>query len=205
VLRLPDGELVLRDRLGGDHTSMRNGKMGILGRCKRASLWCSWSAVQSYFFVACTTLLVTHLLSAQDTKKSKIPEGEAQFSQEQLQQYYRVYESADVRYLRTIFDAYLNKVGGSKEEFDVLDKWDKDYLHSKFIVLSRKQNEFGGTLITLLFLERPDKVFVAWVYPEGSNRELKLRALRLGDFGDEDIKRIAIRYKKLLEDKTHAM
>jgi hypothetical protein len=165
-----------------------------LRRCFRTAL-----------FVACVVLLLTQLSSAQDGKASKIPEGEAQFTPEQLEQYYLVYKNADVRYLRTLFDAYVNSSGGTEEERQALDKWSKEYFRSKFVVLSRDRNTFGGTLITILFQDRPDKVFVTWVYPEGAKKTLRLRRFDVGDFNDEDIRRIKIRYKRLLDDKTHAM
>jgi hypothetical protein len=155
--------------------------------------------------LACVVLPLTQILPAQDSKASKIPDGEVKFTSEQLEQYYLVYKNPDVRYLRTLFDAYLDKTGGTEEERQVLDKWSRDYFRSKFIVLSRDRNTFGGTFITILFQDRADKVFVAWVYPEGSNQQLTLRALRVSDFSDEDIRRIKVRYKKLIEDKTHAM
>lgn len=87
----------------------------------------------------------------------------------------------------------------------MLDKWNKEYFRSRFIVLSRDGNTFGGTLITILFQDRPNKVFVAWVYPEGTNKNLTLKGFDAGDFNDEDIRRIKIRYKKIMEDKSHAM
>ena len=62
-----------------------------------------------------------------------------------------------------------------------------------------------GTLITILFQDRPDKVFVAWVYPEGSDKKLTLRKLEAGNSSEEDIRRINVRYKKLIVDKVHAM
>jgi hypothetical protein len=159
----------------------------------------------SALFLAFVVLLLTHVLPAQDSKVSKIPEREAQFTQEQLEQYYLVYKNPDVRYLRTLFDNYLNKSGGTGEESQQLNKWNKDYFRSKFMVMSRENNTFGGTLITILFQDRPDKVIVAWVYPEGSNKELTLRKFDLGNFNDEDIKRIKVRYRKLIEDRVHAM
>jgi hypothetical protein len=155
--------------------------------------------------LACVVLSLTQILPAQDSKTSKIPEEEAKFTAEQLEQYYLVYKNPDVRYLRTLFDAYLSKTGGSDEEQQLLDKWNKDYFRSKFIVLSRDRNTFGGTFITILFQHRADRVFTAWVYPEGSNRQLTLRVLRVSDFSDEDIRRIKVRYKKLIADKTHAI
>jgi hypothetical protein len=48
---------------------------------------------------------------------SAIPAEEAHFTQEQLQEYYRVYENGDVRYLRTLFEAYLSGAPGRDEEF----------------------------------------------------------------------------------------
>jgi hypothetical protein len=71
--------------------------------------------------------------------------------------------------------------------------------------MSRETNPFGGTLITILFQGRPDRVFLAWVYPKGSSKTLTLRKLDSANFSEEDIRRIRIRYKKLIEDKTHAM
>ncbi|HEV2988188.1 MAG TPA: hypothetical protein VG759_07090, partial [Candidatus Angelobacter sp.] len=62
----------------------------------------------------------------------------------------------------------------------MLDKWDKAYFRSKFIVMSRDDNTFGGTFITILFQDRPDRVFVIWIYPEGKNKRLTLRRLEAG-------------------------
>ena len=164
-----------------------------------------WRRFRTALFVACVVLLLTRLSSAQDGKNSTIPDVEAQFTPEQLEQYYLVYKNADVRYLRTLFDAYLNSSGGTEEERQAMDKWSKEYFRSKFVVLSRDRNTFGGTLITILFQDRPDRVFVAWVYPEGAQKNLRLREFSVGDFNDRDIRRIKIRYKRLLGDKTHAM
>ena len=136
---------------------------------------------------------------------SPIPDGEAHFTPEQLNEYYLVYTNSDVRYLRELFGAYLRNETGTKDEFNLLKKWSSDYYRSKFVVFSRDESTFGGTFITIIFQDRPDKVFVAWVYPEGSARKLTLRGWDLGKFTDEDIKRIRVRYRELLEDKKHAM
>jgi hypothetical protein len=122
-----------------------------------------------------------------------------------MKDYYLVYKNADVRYLRTVFDAYLRGVRVTEEEAESLSKWDKDYYRSKFVVLSRDNNTFGGTFITIMFQDRPDKVFVAWMYREGSPRRLTLKGLDLGKFTEEDIRRMRIRYRTFLEDKVHAM
>jgi hypothetical protein len=154
-----------------------------------------------YFLV----FVLTQVLSAQDNTVSKIPEGEAQFTPEQLEQYYLIYKNPAVSYLRNLFDSYLNGSGGTEKERQILSKWDKAYFRSKFIVMSRDANTFGGTFITILFQDRRDRVFVAWVYPEGNKEKLTLRKLDAGDYSQEDIRRINVRYKKLIADKTHAM
>jgi hypothetical protein len=140
-----------------------------------------------------------------ESPASVIPEGEAHFTPEQLNQYYLVYTNADVRYLRTLFDACLRGDSGREDEFKILKEWSSDYYKSKFIVCSRDIDPFGGTLITLVFQDRPDKIFVAWVYPEGAEKELKLRVLDPSKYSDEDVKRTRIRYRMFLEDKDHAM
>jgi len=74
--------------------------------------------------VLCSVVLVlTRMLSAQDNTTSKIPEREAQFTQEQLAQYYLVYKNPDVRYLRSLVDSYLNGSGGTEQEHEILSKW----------------------------------------------------------------------------------
>lgn len=87
----------------------------------------------------------------QESQSSKVPRGEAQFTPEQLEQYYLVYKNSDVRYLRTLFDTFLSNSGGTEEERQQLQKWNKDYFRSKFMVMSRENNLFGGTLITICF------------------------------------------------------
>jgi len=139
------------------------------------------------------------------SEESKIPLGEAHFTPEQLQQYYNVYSLPDVKYLRTLFNAYLNGAGGSPNEIALLKKWDKNYYHSKCMVTSRNIHPFGGTSVQFMFEERPDKVFDAWVYPLGKTHKPELRALDQAEFSNEDIGRIKIRYKQYLEDKVHAM
>ena len=144
------------------------------------------------------------MLPAQDNASSKILEGEAQFTHEQLEQYYVVYKNSDACYLRSLFDGYLNSSGGTEQQCQALSKWDKAYFRSKFIVMSRDVNTFGGTLITILFQDRPDKVFVAWVYADGSDKKLALRKLEAGNFSEQDIRRINVRYKKLIVEPPHS-
>ena len=143
--------------------------------------------------------------SPPDEAASQVPAGEAHFNSEQLKEYYLVYKNADVHYLREIFDSYSHRGHGTSEEFELLRKWDSDYYRSKFVVFSRSKNPFGGTLIKIMFQRRPDRVFTAWIYPEGAEEKLTLRAFEPDKFSEEDIKQIRIRYRQFLEDKEHAM
>ena len=94
--------------------------------------------------------------SARSSTGSSAPENsesaavsELHFTPEQLKDYYAVYTTPDVRYLRTLFNAYLKGTAGHDSEFEILRGLSTDYYRSKFIVYSRSPGEFGGT-------QRPD-------------------------------------------------
>lgn len=149
------------------------------------------------------TVCSTNLFARQD-KTSTIPAEEATFTPEQLKEYYIVYKNPDVKYLRSIFNAYLSGSSHGSEDFEPLGKWSKDYYRSKFIVLSRDESVFNVTFITIMFQDHPDKIFIAAVYKR-AKAEYLLRGLDVGKFSDEDIKKIQVRYRKFLQDKVHAM
>ena len=143
--------------------------------------------------------------SPQTPASSAIPDDEAHFTPDQMKQYYLVYTNPDVRYLRTLFDAFLQGKSGHEGEFSLLSNWSSDYFRSKFIVCSRDANPFGGEIIAIMFQNKPDKVFQTWVYPAGAQRVLELRAFEAAKFTDDDIRRFRVRYRVFLEDKDHAM
>lgn len=58
-----------------------------------------------------------------------------------------------------------------------LSKIDQTYLKSKFIVLAVNDSAGGGKSIILLFKDKPDTVFYAWIYGYSENRGFDLRAL----------------------------
>jgi hypothetical protein len=86
--------------------------------------------------------------SLKNSQESKIPLGEASFTEEQLEDYYKAYENDDVKYLRRVFDKPLAK---NDEELNLLKAFDKQYFRSKFIVLSRDPDMFGNVHIMLVF------------------------------------------------------
>lgn len=86
---------------------------------------------------------------------------------------YHLYKTkiGDAIYLRSLFNDYLAGRTGQTDENDrtseyaLLDRWDKSYYKSKFVVLAAKKALMGGNVISILFLDKPDRVFNAWVYP----------------------------------------
>lgn len=131
--------------------------------------------------------------------------SELHFTPEQLKDYYAVYSTRDVRYLRTLFNAYLKGTAGHDSEFELLRGLSTDYYRSKFIVYSRSPGEFGGNAIDLIFQEKPDRVFYAWVYRTAGG-EMELRSFEPAEkITDQDMSRIRIMFRTLLEDRQHAM
>lgn len=77
-------------------------------------------------------------------------------------------------------DGTFDEIGDGYEYS--LSKTDKSYLQGKFIVLGTDKAVGGGEVITLLFKDKPDKVFFAWVYGYGGE------GFDLRGFGEHVIK-----------------
>ncbi len=76
-----------------------------------------------------------------------------------------------VQQFRKILDLYNSgqlKVGEQidAEVYDSLKKYGKEYLNSKFGVAYVQVGEYGGEWIQLVFMNKPDRVFKAWVLHE---------------------------------------
>ena len=134
---------------------------------------------------------------------ANVPEVEATFTEDELKDYYIVYENKAVKHIRTVIDRYVKNPKKTDDETRHLKAIDKAYLNSKFNVLSRDPDMFGNTHVMLIFVDKPDKVFDAVVYTGG---EYRLDEFTVDTrFNDEDMRRVRIRYRKFLEDKRHAM
>lgn len=105
---------------------------------------------------------------------------------DQWHQYHASYKASEARYLRSLFNDYLAREsvtgeednqlaeGNGRErayEFSLLDKFDKSYYKSKFILYWFGKNLGGGYQISILFLDKPDMMFNAFVrtYPDGGS------------------------------------
>jgi hypothetical protein len=130
-------------------------------------------------------------------------DGEANFSKEQLEEYYKVYSDAEVLHIRAVIDSFLAHKPLSAIESGALSNISTDYLKSKFVVLANETHLGGGRNITIIFQDKPDKVFSVWLYKKVEKWEL--RDFRVNDgFGNEEIQRIKTRYRVFLADKKHA-
>lgn len=140
--------------------------------------------------------------------EAKIPAQELILNEEQLKIYYQSYQDPNVKYLRKVFDAFLSSGKLNDDEHHALEAVGSEYLKSKFIVFSRdyspETNPMGGMTIDIMFQDKPDKVFRAWIY--GVPKFRALRILSVVDYySEKDIQNLQSRYKKFLEDKKHAL
>jgi hypothetical protein len=99
-----------------------------------------------------------------------------------------VYNSEYIKHIRTGLNAYLDGTNNGVDEYAIkksnldsgkkcgLDNFDKSYYKSKFIVLSAKDSDIGGVQADLFFIDKPDTIFLAWVYKTENNDKYNLRA-----------------------------
>ena len=139
---------------------------------------------------------------SQPASTTKKPVTPIHFNKEQQAKYFPVYEKPQVKFLRKALNTYLAGKSNADETKE-LAKFSKDYYKSKFTVMSIDPCALGGTFLTVMFQDKPDKVFSAWVYltPRGP----ELRSMELAKFTDDQVKDFQIQYKEMLDDKVHAM
>ena len=139
-------------------------------------------------------------------------------NQNDLEQYYKVYDNPFVKHIRVALDGYLegtnkgvddpetaittSEVNGAKAG---LASFDKSYYRSKFIVYSINDNIAGGKEINIIFQDKPDKIFWVWIY-QIANSKYDLRGFAENNkFSSEEIDRIVLEYKTLIEDREHSI
>lgn len=99
-----------------------------------------------------------------------------------------------VEYLRKTINNFLSSGYVLDEAYENLIKIDLVYLKSKFIIISADNNMFGGKDVLLISKNKPDKIFLAWVYGNGENESLTLRSFKeiSGPPCISDIQKVAI-------------
>lgn len=143
---------------------------------------------------------------------------EAPTNQKEPEGYYQVYKTPSVIFLRKAFNAYLADDGSQacvlqgavKEDrregiITGLDAFDKNYYKSKFIVATIGDNEENGKDIQIIFQDKPDRIFYAWV-GENPNGDTCLIGFNSKEYFDPDkVKKLNEDYKEFLLDKEHAL
>ncbi|MBU4210785.1 hypothetical protein KKE47_01180 [Patescibacteria group bacterium] len=140
------------------------------------------------------------------------------FTQEQLDEYYQTTKNPYVLHIRKVLDGYLNgkNIGMASPELVIethkveeytagLSSIDKEYYKSKFIVFSMNDSIAGGVEVSIIFQDKPDKLFTVWVY-QLAGGEYDFRSIRDNPkFTLEKMKEIQILYKTILEDEVHSI
>lgn len=135
-----------------------------------------------------------------------------------IEDYYRVYKNPAVLFLRKALNAYLNNDSSGVHISNVavekntgegiisgLDFFDKEYYKSKFIVLTINKSINGGIDIQILFQDKPDRIFYAWVY-QLADGSFELRGFNSKEkMEPKAMEAIQVEYKTFLEDKEHAL
>src|SRR3989338_6185074 len=90
-----------------------------------------------------------------------------------------------INHIRTALDGYLDgsntgaeevvAIGADAKEGCGLSDADRGYYKSKFILYQVANNDYGGVQAYIVFVDKPDTIFWAWVYRLGGDGEYSLR------------------------------
>lgn len=156
-------------------------------------------------------------VSANDVDISTI--AEETFSDEELKAYYASYKNPYVVHLRKVLDVYLVDRYFGMDVPEVVDEkrvdgdtvhglsaFDRSYYKSKFIVWQIDDHIGGGKDITLIFQDKPDRIFHAWVYRLGNEgKDYDLRDFWENTETSKGIKILLKAYGKYILDKNHSI
>lgn len=156
---------------------------------------------------------------AQEPPAIETPVEELILDGEELKSYYAAYEDPFVIHVRKALNGYLAgtnvgidtpEVTIEKKSFDDgtpdgLASFDKRYYESKFVVLSLDEALFGGREIALVFQDKPDRIFTAWVYKYGDEDRYDLRGFWEHKEATRNIDSQLKRYGKYIFDKEHSL
>lgn len=133
------------------------------------------------------------------------------------EQYKKTYNQPYVKFLRTALDDYLAGDGSSERILQAsvtpinkdgitsgLDSFDKGYYESKFVIFSIDDSISGGKDIQIIFQDKPDRIFYAWVY-ELSDDNYELRDFKSEEYPAEKMHEIVEAYKDYVFNKDLAI
>jgi hypothetical protein len=135
-----------------------------------------------------------------------------------IENYYKVYSDPNVIYLRKSINAYLKNdssninISSGAIEKDVregiisgLDSFDRSYYKSKFVVITIGNSIGGGKDIQIIFQDKPDRIFYAWIY-KLSQGGYELRGFNSREnFDKQAMDKIISTYRSYIFDKNHSL
>lgn len=166
-------------------------------------------------------LTVGDILGLLKSKNTPLKQTELKsliLEQKDLEGYYRVYKNPFVLYLRKALNAYLAndssqacifKGAVTKDErSDIvtgLGAFSEDYYKSKFIVATINDNKENGKDIQIIFQDKPDRIFYAWVGNNPSGEICLLGFNSKEHFDEKAMKEMIDYYRPYLFDKEHTL
>lgn len=101
-----------------------------------------------------------------------------------------IYNNPYIKHIRTSLNNYLlGETNNGIEKYTLnspgqedincgLDNFDKSYYKSKFIVYGVGNNDYGGVVANIVFVDKPDTIFWTWVYNIGGDNNKEEYTLR---------------------------
>lgn len=139
-------------------------------------------------------------------------------TEERIEGYFLSYKNPHVVYLRQALNAYLARDSSQacifqgsvdkREDQGIitgLDAFSQTYYKSKFVVFTINDDKDNGKNIQIIFQDKPDRIFYAWV---GNNPDKKLCLLGFNSTAKIDEKTFQSMfnyYEPLILDKTHSL
>lgn len=119
-----------------------------------------------------------------------------------------IYSNPYIKHIRTALNGYLDGSNTGAEEAIALDEnksdecgldaFDKSYYRSKFLVFDAKDNDYGGVQTWIVFVNKPDTLFWAWVYRLGGDGDYSLRGFCKAGPPDDKKEKFAEAVKELI-------
>ncbi|OGH23458.1 MAG: hypothetical protein A2629_00225 [Candidatus Levybacteria bacterium RIFCSPHIGHO2_01_FULL_41_15] len=171
-----------------------------------------------FILVAIIFLISVYFLGRPQPQTSTELNRTTESTPKEIEEYYAVYKNPYVLFLRKALSAYLAGDGSQvcilqgavKEDhregiITGLDAFDKEYYKSKFIVATIGDNQENGKDIQIIFQDKPDRIFYAWVgkNPDGDTCLIGFNSKEY--FDPDKVKDLNEVYKEFLLDKEHAL
>lgn len=164
---------------------------------------------------------INNIFPSSITEEKPIELKEVKLSElnpKELEEYYQTYKKPYVQFVRKALDAYLaNDSSGVNISMGAvtkdhregiisgLDSFDKSYYKSKFVVVTINDSIAGGKDIQIIFQDKPDRIFYAWVY-QLADGTYELRGFNSKETINQELLDAAIEfYGDLVFDKEHAL